>query len=509
MNIKAIKHTMMKKLLLAGLFVALSATAAHGQSRHYTAQSIAMGSGGTAYVTGFHSNFINPANLMLDSYKAKTTVGFMNVGLKAGGSLANIAVYNKYLTTGELIAGDTRVNMLNEWFGDNSANYRDLSTTISISPIGFSNRGAKQAFSVASRVRITEDFSMNKGMAELLTYGLDADKFGSPVPVNFNSSTVVYGEVSVAYARELDFIKIPDFLFAKDIKLFAGVAPKYLYGVYATSLGFNSTLHVDRGDQNNPFTITHNFDYSLQTIGELSRQMQEYEAAYNLDQDANFGDYVDYSGDDLGGPMATGFGVDFGATMEMDLTDVPIPLFGGKNKKLRVSMSVTDLGSMSFEEDASNIYANGEFSYVGAQDEDSFDTFFENLQDSLQSDVYGNFDSEATDGITYDLPSMYNFGAALEMGNLLLALDYGIGFNNNGINSDRSVLNLGAQYRLLGFLPLRVGTRIGGFSSASYSAGLGLDFNFLEFTFGVSNVADSQEFGSSGGFAWSGLYLRF
>jgi hypothetical protein len=62
---------------------------------------------------------------------------------------------------------------------------------------------------------------------------------------------------------------------------------------------------------------------------------------------------------------------------------------------------------------------------------------------------------------------------------------------------------------LLGFIPLRVGTRIGGYSSTSYSAGIGLDFNFLEFTVGASSVANSENNGTAAGVAWSGLLIRF
>lgn len=511
MTYRVYKNIMKKSLLTTALVFGLSATALFAQSRHYTSQSLAMGSGGTAYMDGFNANFVNPANLMLDIHNPKTQIGLMNLGVKAGGSLANVAVYNKYLTTGELIAGDTRTNMLNDWFGASSENSRELSTTFSVSPLGVSHRSSKQAFSMASRVRITEDFAINKGMAELLTYGLDTEKFSTRTPVDFRSNTVAFAEISVGYARELDFFKIPDLPFAKDIKLYAGVAPKYLYGVYTAGLDFNSFLQINDGSNGSNFTINHEFNYSLQSIGELSRQLQAYERAHNQDSDADFGDYVDFGDatNDLGGAQATGFGLDIGTTLQMDVSSLPIPLFVDKKKTLRVSMSLTDLGKLNYDQDASSVYANGDFSYEGARDEDSFEDFFDNLSDSLQNDVYGKFNSEQIDGIEYQLPSMFNFGASMEMGKLLLALDYGVGFNNNGINSDRSVVSLGAQYKLLGFMPIRLGTRLGGYSSASYSAGFGLDFNAFEFTFGVSNVGNSENFGTSAGVAWSGLLLRF
>lgn len=502
------KTDFMKKTIFSLILIfGMTATAGLAQSRYFSSQSLGMGGGGTAYVDGYQANFINPANLMLDIHRPKTTIGLANVGVNAGGTLANIAVYNKYLTTGQLIAGETRTNMLNEWFGENSANTRRLGATVSVSPFGISHRRSNQAFSLASRVRVTEDMTVNKGMAELATYGLDADRFSEPTPINFSSNTVAFAEISVGYARHI--MNLPDLLFAKDIKLYGGIAPKYLYGVYAADVAFNSTLQMTRGDGSSPFTIDHQFNYNIKTIGELSRQLQAYEVAYNLDNDAVLEDYVNYGGDDIGEAQATGFGVDLGATLEMDVSSLPVPLFFNANKTLRVSMSITDLGSLSYDQSASSVFADGEFSYQGAQDEDSFNDFFDNLSDSLQNDVYGRFTSEEIDAVEYNLPSMYNFGASLEMGKLLVALDYGVGFNNEGINSKRSVLTLGSQYRVLGFIPIRVGTKLGGNASAAYSAGIGLDFSFLELSVGAATVANSIKNGSSTGVAWSGLVVRF
>lgn len=104
---------------------------------------------------------------------------------------------------------------------------------------------------------------------------------------------------------------------------------------------------------------------------------------------------------------------------------------------------------------------------------------------------------------------MFNFGASLTMGKLTTSVDYGVGFNDSGTNSKRSTLNLGLEYRLLGLVPLRFGTRVGGYSSTVYSAGAGIDLNFLEFSAGLSLVGNDTENGGSVAAAFSGLVLRF
>lgn len=499
---------MKKKILVLSLLMGIGSTLAFAQSRHYNSFTLGMGGGGTAFADGYHANFINPANLMLDNHHSNNTLGLLGgLGVKNGGSLLNVSVYNKYLTKGLVIEGQVREDMLNEWFGSSSANVREQAAEVSVVPFGFSHRGNKSAFSLASRVRVTEEFSMNKGMMEVMAYGLDSEKFSTPTPMNFGMNSVAFAEVSVGYARQI--LSIPNLLIAKDVKLYVGIAPKYLYGIYTGSFGFQSTFQINSATANTPLSINHTFSYDLQTIGEISRQMQEYATAYDQDSDTELGDYVEFTGDDLGSPQATGFGLDMGGTLEMDISALPIPLFMNKKKTLRVSMSVTDLGKLNFNQDASSIYAEGEFDYKGLQNDGDFDTYFNDLGDSLTTDVYGDFQSKQSEGIVYELPSMYNFGASLEMGKLLLALDYGVGFNSSGVNSTRSVINLGAQYRLLGFIPIRVGTRMGGYSSASYSAGIGLDFNFLEFTISGSMVNNSAKHGSSATVAWSGLVLRF
>ncbi len=253
--------------------------------------------------------------------------------------------------------------------------------------------------------------------------------------------------------------------------------------------------------------IVHNFDYALYTYGDLSDQLTAYSNARETNPDAKLDDFLDYSGSDIG-TLGSGFGLDLGVTAELD---VSLPVLGilGKKQVLRLSMSMTDLGSVSYDKSPSKITAAGLVTIDGDIGDKSPNEYFDELADSLQNDVYGGFTSESVSAQKYELPGMYNFGAALTLGKLTTTLDYGFGFNDVGTNSKRSALTLGAEYRFLGIIPVRVGTRVGGYSSATYSAGIGLDLRFLELTFAGSMVADSKSSGSSVAVAWSGLVLRF
>lgn len=490
----------------------LATASLYGQSRHYNSQTLGMGGGGTAYIDGYHSNFLNPANLMLRKAKRpSTSLGILGgLGVQAGGSLVNLGVYDDYFTKGLTLDGQIREDMLNDWFGSGVNNTRDLALNLDIVPLGFSKRGQKSALSFATRVRVIEDFTINRGFAELAFYGLDSDQFGSAVPVNFNNTTISYAEVSIAYAREIPLPLqgiIEALPFINGVKLYAGVAPKYIVGVQASELDFTSTLQVESVGPTTAGGITQNFDYSLYAFGELSDQLADYANARQSNPDAKFDDYVDYSGSDSG-TLGSGFGMDLGVTAEID---VSLPALGilGKRQVLRLAMSATDLGSVNFDASPTRVTANGEITFDGDAGDDSFDDYLDNFSDSLQNDVYGDFTSVAEDGRKYKLPGMYNFGAALTLGKLTTTLDYGFGFNDTGANTKRSSLTLGTEYRLLGFIPLRFGTRLGGYSSTVYSAGFGVDLKFIEFSFAAQSASSSGELGSSVAAAWSGLLIRF
>lgn len=480
------------------------------QSRHYNSQTLGMGGGGTAYIDGYHSNFLNPANLMLNkARRPSTSIGIIGgIGVKAGGSLLNLKVYDDYFTKGLTLEGQIREDMLNDWFGANATNTRNIAVSLDIVPLGFSKKGQKSAFSFANRVRVVEDFTINKGFAELAFYGLDSDQFGTAVPVNFNNKTISYAEFSIGYAREIPLPLqgiIESVPFINGVKLYAGVAPKYIVAAQGVELDFNSTLQVQPAAQAGGITQT--FDYSLYSFGDLSKQLKSYADARQTNPDAKLDDYLDYSGSDVG-TVGSGFGMDLGVTAEID---VSIPALGllGKRQVLRVAMSATDLGTVNFDSSPSRVTANGAITFDGDAGDDSFEDYLDNFADSLENDVYGDFVSESVGAKKYKLPGMYNFGAALTLGKLTTTLDYGFGFNDIGTNTKRSSLTLGTEYRLLGFIPIRLGTRLGGYSSRTYSAGFGVDLKVLEFTFAAQSVANTTEFGSSAAFAWSGLLIRF
>lgn len=473
---------------------------AKAQSGHYSAHSLSMGGTGTAYLDTYHANFLNPANLMLNSdSKPSTSLGILGgVSATAGGPLANISAYNKHFTSGEVVTE----NALNDWFGKKAVNSRRMGLELDVIPLAASWRGEKMAFSLALRNRAMFSGDVNRGYAEVFLTGVSQDRFSEPKPVNFSSTVTTFSEVSVGFSYQL--LELPSLLgFGENVKVFAGVAPKYIVPHYTSSIDFNSTVHVTDNE------IIHDFNYTFETVGNLTSQFQNYSQDSQQDNfDGKLGDYVEPDGDSFTELKGSGYGFDIGGTVEMDLAGPLAGFFSwiGGPKKLRVGISMTDIGSVKYDEDAGTFSNDDTFTFDGV---DINDGFTDNFADSVRRDIYLNYEPGNKEEITKQLPTKLNFGSQLELGKLSVALDLSKGFNDTGMNSQRVTLGVGAGYKFFNIIPLRAGYRTGGLTSSSLTFGTGLELRNFEFTFGGLVVPNSEKRGSGIGGAWSGLVIRF
>lgn len=475
--------------------------AANAQSGHYSAASLGMGGAGTAYLDTYHANFVNPANLMLNSEsKPAMSVGILGgISATGGGPLANISVYNEYFTTGGTLETNAA---LSDWFGDNASNTRRLGLEFDVIPLAGSWRGKKMSFSLALRNRTLVSGAMNKGYAEVLLSGISSEKFSNPTPVNFSSSGVNFSEVSAGFSyKVIELPKLPGI--GENVKVYAGVAPKYIIPHYTSSIDFNSTLQVSSDK------VVHDFEYTFETVGELTSQFQEfYQASQDENFDGSLGDFIEPDGSSFTQVQGSGFGLDLGGTVEMDLAGPLKEFFSWAQgpKKLTVGLSLTDLGSVSFQNDAGSFSADETFTWDGIEFNDGFgDTF----ADSVANQIYLNYEPGNVEKVTQKLPTKLNFGGHLEVGKLGFAFDLQKGMNDAGMNSPRIAMGLGLEYKLFNFIPLRAGYRTGGLTSSSITFGTGIELQNFEFTIAGLTVPNSRNQGSGVGGAWSGLVFRF
>lgn len=492
------------------------------QSTHMTSVNLALGGGGTAFVDSYHANFINPANLMLnEGRKPRFSLGlFGGISTNVGGSLVNLNVYNEYFTKGWTISGDLADEVLGKWFGSSSSDMRNVGMQLDIVPFGTAYRSDNWAIGAALRSRLLVNSGVSRGFAELGIYGLDGDVFADGRAVNFIAEVLGFYEASIGYSRRLLSIENL-FGFARNVKVYAGIAPKLLIGAHNSRLNFNSILQIQGASQNEIDLIRHQFTYSFETTGSLSDQLNNYyQDRQSMNEPPDLGDYIEEPDPaDFYDIKASGWGFDLGGTIEMDI-DVPFigAAFRGP-EKLRVGLSLTDIGQVSFTEKVGRFAADDVLEWRGfALDQETIDQEFDGdrkaylesvLTDSIATEIYGSFAPRQIDRITRALPSMVNFGAQLIMRKLSFSIDLSKGFVEQGTNSKRFSFSTGIEYKLLGFMPFRAGMRTGGISSTAYSAGWGLEFKNFEFSFAASTVPKSLNYGSSAGVAWSGFLFRF
>lgn len=519
-----VKHllTLFAALFTLGAFTFALTTDAHAQSRHLTAQNIGLGGGGTAYQDLYHANFINPANLMINHSRRPTfTIGLAGgIYSNVGGNLVNVETYNDYLTTGRVIDGATRNSMLDQWFGENSSDFRSMNMDVGIVPLGFAYRNSKWSASITSRARILGNSGYSRGLADLVFRGFDADHFSEARAVNSTQEFLVYNEISIGFATTV-FTRDKFLGIGRNVKLHVGVAPKLLMGINYARLNLDSSLQIQDASLTQNASINHDFKYSIKVAGDLSDQLAEFNSERILQTNPNLGDYLEPTTDDFTSFKGSSLGVDIGATLEMDidhLSTFDLGAFRGK-KKLTVGFSVTDIGSITIKDRARTFYAEDNFVWEGASyDSDIIDQefngdegeYFESvLQDSIGSDIYGNLITSEQSKFNKSLPTMVNLGAHLLLGKVSFMLDVGAGFTPIGTNSKKMHLAVGSEYRLLNKIPLRVGYRTGGHSSSTFHAGTGVELRNFEFTAGIAASPNSKLNGSSLGAAWSGLVVHF
>lgn len=522
-----IKMNLYNQLLTAATFLlvfsfTVNVESSNAQSRHLTAQNIGLGGGGTAYQDLYHANFINPANLMINHSKRPSfTLGLAGgIYTNTGGSLLNISTYNDYLTTGQVIEGPVADAMLNQWFGSNSSDMRSVNADIGIVPLGTAFRRDNWSVSGAVRVRVLGNSGYSRGFADLIFRGLDSEVFNESRAVNMNQEFLIYNEVSLGFATTV-FKRDRLFGFAENVKLHVGVAPKLLMAVNYTRFNLTSTLQIQSATNEQNAHINHNFRYSFDTAGDMSDQFAEFNSQRQNGNDPELGDFIEPTANDYTGFKGTSVGVDLGATLEMDIDGISAFDFGffRGDKKLRVGLSLTDLGSVKINDRTRSFSAGENFTWNGINYnqqtiDDEFDgddgSYFESvLKDSVGNDIYGNFLTQDHSGFSRGLPTMLNFGSHLLLGKFSLMFDIGTGFTETGTNSKNMHLALGTEYRLINRIPLRVGYRTGGYSSSTYHAGTGLEFRNFEFSVGAATTANSKRNGASIGTAWSGFVIHF
>lgn len=445
----------------------VSANISSAGNDRVSGRTIGMARTFTASARGLDALGLNPANLALDDRGSRVTFQIAPFGVRAGSDLLNYQIYQDYFTgedstyngqpapdsTGKTVRVGKKLSQSDKdaILGLFPGGIAHTQFNFDITEFGLTVQSDKIGgigFSVSERIGVNLDIP--EGYLKMLLEAFP--EAGATYTLDNTAVTASWlREYNLSYARIIPYQ-------LKAIKHIAvGIGVKYIQG-----FGYFGTDHYIGKIQTTPATdagvlasepISGNFDFL------------QYQSHIPLSTDSIAGNIMK--------PAGKGFGFDFGVSAEVF-------------QAMRVGLSITDIGKVTWDKDPKSIVGNGSFSVSDI-----------NQQDSVKNAFKG--ETRDTSSFSSQLPTAMHIGAALQLdkapfvsnfpGQLLIAADLHFGFNEQPGNTTTPRFSLGAEYRPVKALPIRTGISVGGRERFSWSLGLGVNTPVWDLDFGTESIA--------------------
>lgn len=406
---------------------------------------------------------INPANLELDDVLPLTILPFQ-FGMRVSSEFLSYDLYQNYFTgvpdpskpgsriKRHLTTADE--NTLLSGFPDVGSFIR---SDVEAQLAGLSVRLGKLG---AIGFAVTEHFGTNMAMSKdyfrMAVMGLDST--GSNYNLSgTNLAAWWWREYNISYANRfpVDLPFLSDLYFGVGYKILRGYA---LLETEKYNSSFGTTINPTDAANGYPYpTLKGNFDFLTRRAGADFLDSSKH---------ADFSPFAD--------PAGKGNAFDFGLSGE---------LMSG----LRVAVSVTDMGSITWDKNTKEAAGAGQISIN--------DPLSQTGQDSLKNAIAGK--ERAVGSFSTSLPTTLRLGATFQSeklpflnwlpGRMLLALDYNQGLNESMGNTKKPRLSAGMEYRLIPLIPLRTGISMGGGDNFRWAIGFGLDLYALSWDLSTEN----------------------
>ena len=441
----------MKKIItifIIYIFTLQFSFAQYGSYGVTDAQTVALGN---TFGSSFSTLAIgkNPAFL---SYAPDTNnyiaFQFPNLSAKAVESTMSIEDYNKYFnyTEAKELSDEEKIDFYNS-FDDNNGIYFNLGSKIFALAVKPSDDLGTFGLSVTDYVAGTGKIPLTlidliiNGNTPKTTYKFD----------DFSFNMWWIRAHTLSWAKEI--MKFDDEGFIKNLSV--GASAKYISGLsYAGVENFSAELTTGENHQ-------------------LSGSVN-YLANSAIPDDLS-GYFVD--------PSGSGFGFDIGFAADLA-------------HSIKVGLAVTDIGSITWDNQAEEYIANGDI-YI----DDLFDKNQRNdLKNFLNSSSYpvGSFSTSLPTALR--LSMAYNISEDIESvpGDMTLQIGYNQGFNEMPGNSLTPRIGLGVRWKTFSFLPiLSTGISNNRAGGLAWSLGLGYSTNVLDFCIASQDILSFINSGSS------------
>lgn len=450
---------------------------------------MALGGGGTAYLTGFESLFVNPANLYIQEKNYRFQISLLQGGIYYDTLLPiknNIDRYDSFIDQLHIFDNQTSIDklnpdqyetLINRNFPGNNTN-REFLVEGDFYWLGFKWVRPKRSYALSFRTRYASRYKLGKGLFS----NIPVEKNNSMIlERSFNQKTQVLHEFSLGYAESFTYL---NGLLPQLSEFIIGIAPKIVLAGSSVEADF-----VNRYEMNSESAVwNQTIGYEQQTSGILSDYADQYLTSGNLPSDA------DHSFNELFHPAGIGFGLDIGVTYLITFGD-DLSVLRQQNepteKSLRLSLSVTDLGAVYQYKNPLQFISSG-VNRLSSQVEPVSENLYmgapnEHILFLSQFDDFNGltFHSESNEIFELLLPTSLQAGALFQYQRIKLMGDFIYSLANTPFNHKGLASAIGVELRPLPFLPIRGGTRFAQGMSGYYSFGTGVETNYFDFNLSV------------------------
>jgi len=476
-----------------------------------TPKNLALGGGGSTYITDFNANFYNPANLLINDRKGTVDIGFLTGGSYFNGVLnfesPNSQKDNDFTYFDKYSAGnyDITSSDINEIIDTHYRRNRLTSihqSRFDVTTFGINWINKDRAFSFATRTRVGSTFETGRNWytdEELI------NNTGTVSNQDLLHQYQVLHEFSFGYSESIEFL---NGLSSRLDKFLFGVAPKFILAGPYQNADWKNTYEQNSGSPN----ISRSQSFEYQSAGNLSTATLDYLNGASANQSTNLS--LEPFNDELTNIHGIGVGFDVGVTYLLTFgSDLSTLNYTEQqtNRSLRISFSINDIGFVNYNNQTTMLNEVTETSnatafpsavnqvFVGAPGQ--FLNFVDQFGDG--NPFIENSNSFTRESFSKLLPTSFNGGILLELSRIKLMGDMSIGISNNAFNTTRLTTSLGTELRPLNFLPIRGGIQFTPGLPGTFNVGTAIETKFWDLSLAV--LVSARSFPNSTFLSGAGL----